>query len=432
MKFYSTNNRSHSLGFGAAVEKGLAADNGLYFPETIPTLSSEFINNLHTFSKEEIGVEVMRHFTSEDISDEELKRIVRETLDFDFPLKEVSKDVFSLELFHGPTMAFKDVGARFMSRSLRALAEDRESIVLVATSGDTGSAVANGFYKIPGIKVVLLYPSGKISHIQEMQLTTLGENITAIEVDGVFDDCQALVKQAFLDEELNKKLALTSANSINVARWLPQSIYYFLAVAEARRQGFEEVVFSVPSGNFGNITAGMIGAKMGLPIKKFIAATNMNKIVPDYLTSGVYSPVASVPTISNAMDVGAPSNFVRLTEMYGNSHEGITHDLEGYYLTDEQTKQVMKRCYEENEYILDPHGAIAYDALLKSGLANDKTCGIFLETAHPAKFKDVVDDALGIKFPLPEKLKEIVSKKKIATKMKNSYADFKDFLRSNY
>lgn len=431
MKFYSTNNRNHSLGFGAAVEKGLAADNGLYFPETIPILSSDFINDLHTFSKEEIGVEVMRHFTSEDISTEELKRIVRETLDFDFPLKEVSKDVFSLELFHGPTMAFKDVGARFMSRSFRAIAE-RESVVLVATSGDTGSAVANGFYKIPGIKVVLLYPSGKISQIQEMQLTTLGENITALEVDGVFDDCQALVKKAFLDEELNKKLALTSANSINIARWLPQSIYYFLAVAEARRQGFEEVVFSVPSGNFGNITAGMIGAKMGLPVKKFIAATNMNKIVPDYLTSGVYSPVASVPTISNAMDVGAPSNFVRLTEMYGNSHEGITHDLEGYYLNDDQTKKVMKRCYEENEYVLDPHGAIAYDALLKSGLTNDKTCGIFLETAHPAKFKDIVDDALDIDLPLPEKLKEIVNNKKTAVKMKNSYEDFEDFLRSNY
>ena len=431
MKFYSTNNRNHSLGFGAAVEKGLAADNGLYFPETIPILSSDFINDLHKFSKDEIGVEVMRHFTSEDISIEELKRIVRETLDFDFPLKEVSKDVFSLELFHGPTMAFKDVGARFMSRSFRAIAE-RESVVLVATSGDTGSAVANGFYKIPGIKVVLLYPSGKISQIQEMQLTTLGENITALEVDGVFDDCQALVKKAFLDEELNKKLALTSANSINIARWLPQSIYYFLAVAEARRQGFEEVVFSVPSGNFGNITAGMIGAKMGLPVKKFIAATNMNKIVPDYLTSGVYSPVASVPTISNAMDVGAPSNFVRLTEMYGNSHEGITHDLEGYYLNDDQTKKVMKRCYEENEYVLDPHGAIAYDALLKSGLTNDKTCGIFLETAHPAKFKDIVDDALDIDLPLPEKLKEIVNNKKTAVKMKNSYEDFEDFLRSNY
>jgi threonine synthase len=431
MKFYSTNNRNHSLGFGAAVEKGLAADNGLYFPETIPILSSDFINDLHTFSKDEIGVEVMRHFTSEDISIEELKRIVRETLDFDFPLKEVSKDVFSLELFHGPTMAFKDVGARFMSRSLQAIAK-RDSVVLVATSGDTGSAVANGFYKIPGIKVVLLYPSGKISQIQEMQLTTLGENITALQVDGVFDDCQALVKKAFLDEELNKKLALTSANSINIARWLPQSIYYFLALAEARRQGFEEVVFSVPSGNLGNVTAGMVGAKMGLPVKKFIAATNMNKIVPDYLTSGVYSPVASVATISNAMDVGAPSNFVRLTEMYGNSHEGITHDLEGYYLNDDQTKKVMKRCYEENEYVLDPHGAIAYDALLKSGLTNDKTCGIFLETAHPAKFKDIVDDALDIDLPLPEKLKEIVNNKKTAVKMKNSYEDFEDFLRSNY
>ncbi|MFK7758086.1 MAG: threonine synthase, partial [Flavobacteriales bacterium] len=370
-------------------------------------------------------------FVSDDISETELTRIVRETLDFDFPLKEVSKDIFSLELFHGPTMAFKDVGARFMSRSLRAVAQ-RESIVLVATSGDTGSAVANGFYKIPGIKVVLLYPSGKISKIQEMQLTTLGENITALEVDGVFDDCQAMVKSAFLDEELNQQLALTSANSINVARWLPQSMYYFLAVAEARRQGFKDVVFSVPSGNFGNITAGMIGAKMGLPVKHFIAATNMNNIVPEYLKTGIYSPAPSVPTISNAMDVGAPSNFVRLTEMYNKSYDHIREDLSGHFLTDEQTKEVMRECYAEHEYTLDPHGAIGYDALLKSGMCNDETCGVFLETAHPAKFKDVVDDALTINYPLPDRLAEIVNQEKVSIKMKNSYPDFKEYLRSNF
>ncbi|MFK7758270.1 MAG: threonine synthase [Flavobacteriales bacterium] len=431
MKFYSTNNKNHTLSFGEAVIKGLAPDNGLYFPEVIPQLSAEFIDNLHEFSKEEIGFEVMRHFVSEDISESELQRIVRETLDFDFPLKEVSKDIFSLELFHGPTMAFKDVGARFMSRSLRAVAQ-RESIVLVATSGDTGSAVANGFYKIPGIKVVLLYPSGKISNIQEMQLTTLGENITALEVDGVFDDCQAMVKSAFLDEELNKKLALTSANSINVARWLPQSMYYFLAVAEARRQGFKDVVFSVPSGNFGNITAGMIGAKMGLPVKHFIAATNMNNIVPEYLKTGIYTPAPSVPTISNAMDVGAPSNFVRLTEMYGKSYDHIKEDMSGYYLSDEETKQVMRACYKEHDYTLDPHGAIGYDALLKSGMCSDETCGIFLETAHPAKFKDVVDDALSINYPLPEKLEEIVSQKKESIRMGKSYSDFKNFLEKSF
>ena len=265
-----------------------------------------------------------------------------------------------------------------------------------------------------------------------MQLTTLGENITAIEVDGVFDDCQSIVKQAFLDDELNKKLSLTSANSINVARWLPQSLYYFLAVAEARRQGFDEVVFSVPSGNFGNITAGMIGARMGLPVKHFIAATNMNKVVPDYLNTGIYNPSPSVPTISNAMDVGAPSNFVRLSELYGGSHEKISEDLSGYFLTDLETKKVMKDCYKSHNYILDPHGAIAYDALLNSGLTNDKTCGIFLETAHPAKFKDIVDEALDIDLPLPEKLKEIVGKEKVSIKMDNNYGAFKAFLSKNY
>ncbi len=431
MKFYSTNNGQHKLGFGEAVIKGLAPDNGLYFPENIPQLKREFIDNIHTYSKEEIGVEVMRHFVSEDISEVELQRIVKETLDFDFPLKEVSKDIFSLELFHGPTMAFKDVGARFMSRSIQAVAQ-RESIVLVATSGDTGSAVANGFYKVPGIKVVLLYPSGKISKIQEMQLTTLGENITALEVEGVFDDCQAMVKSAFLDKELNEKLALTSANSINIARWLPQSIYYFLAVAEAKTQGFKEVVFSVPSGNLGNITAGILAAKMGLPVKKFIAATNMNKAVPDYLKSGEYHPIPSVPTISNAMDVGAPSNFVRLTELYGHSFDRLSAGLDGYYLSDEDTKRVMKSCYSVNDYTLDPHGAIGYDALVKSGLCNEETAGIFLETAHPAKFKDIVDDALGINYPLPEKLSEIISKEKVSTIIGNTFKDLETFLNANF
>ncbi len=419
------------LPFGAAVEKGLASDNGLFFPEYIPQLPTEFIENLADLSKEEIGFEVMKSFVGNDISENELQRIVKETLDFDFPLKEVSKDIFSLELFHGPTLAFKDVGARFMSRALRAVAK-KDSIVLVATSGDTGSAVANGFYDIPGIEVVLLYPSGKISKIQEMQLTTLGKNITALEVEGVFDDCQHMVKQAFLDEELNKEYALTSANSINIARWIPQSIYYFLAVAEAKRQGFKEVIFSVPSGNFGNITAGMLGSKMGLPVKEFIAATNANNVVPEYLMSGNYNARPSVPTISNAMDVGAPSKFVRLLELYNQSFGDITSILSGYHLSDEDTKAVMKLCYAEHEYVLDPHGAIGYDALVKSGKCSDEVCGIFLETAHPAKFKDVVDDALDIDFSLPERLEELISKDKESVKMAASYDGLKEFIRGNY
>lgn len=431
MKYYSTNNKNHLLSFGQAVIKGLAPDNGLYFPESIPKLNSDFIQNLAFLSKEEIGFEVMKHFVSEDISNSELELIVKETLDFDFPLKEVSKDIFALELFHGPTMAFKDVGARFMSRTLRAVAK-QESIVLVATSGDTGSAVANGFYKVPGIKVVLLYPKGKISKIQEMQLTTLGENITALEVEGVFDDCQTMVKEAFLNKELNESLALTSANSINVARWLPQSMYYFLAVAEARRQGFKDVVFSVPSGNFGNITAGMLGAKMGLPVKKFIAATNSNKVVPEYLKSGEYNPVPSVPTISNAMDVGSPSNFVRLQELFDHSFKDLTSDVLGYTLSDQETKEVMKRCFENNSYTLDPHGAIGYDALLKSNLCLESTCGIFLETAHPAKFKDVVDEAVNTNYPLPQKLEEIMLKQKVSTEIGNTYSDLEEFLKKNF
>lgn len=427
MKFYSINNKAHKLGFGEAVIQGLSADKGLYFPENIPQLSKEFIQELPNISKEEIGMEVMRPFVSEDFSEQDLQRIVTETLDFDFPLKEVSSNIFSLELFHGPTLAFKDVGARFMSRTLGVVTE-KESVVLVATSGDTGSAVANGFYKVPGIRVVLLYPSGKISKIQEMQLTTLGENITALEVEGVFDDCQDMVKAAFLDKELNKKLSLTSANSINVARWLPQSMYYFLAYAEALRQGFKNVVFSVPSGNFGNITAGMLGHKMGLPVHHFIAATNANDVVPNYLKLGVYNPVASVPTISNAMDVGAPSNFVRMQELYNQSLSKLKSNLSGFTLTDEQTKEVMRKCYKNHDYILDPHGAIGYDALVKSFQCNDETCGIFLETAHPAKFKDVVDDALGIDLELPKRLESLISKEKSSIVLGNQCEDLKRFL----
>jgi len=301
-----------------------------------------------------------------------------------------------------------------MSRTLRVVAE-KESVVLVATSGDTGSAVANGFFNVPGIRVVLLYPSGKISKIQEMQLTTLGNNITALEVEGVFDDCQDMVKAAFLDTELSNKLSLTSANSINVARWIPQSMYYFLAYAEAKRQGFKEVIFSVPSGNYGNITAGILGHKMGLPVKHFIASTNQNKVVPDYLESGIYKPMSSVPTISNAMDVGAPSNFVRLKELYNHSFSGLKESLSGFSLTDNQTKEVMKNCHENFDYILDPHGAIGYEALVKSQLCNADTCGIFLETAHPAKFKGVVDSALGIDLDLPERLQKLISKEKEST-----------------
>jgi threonine synthase len=413
-----------------AVTKGLAADNGLFMPERIEAFSPDFFERIPQMSFQEISFEVAKKFFGEDVPEETLKEIVYDTLSFDCPVVKVSDSVYSLELFHGPTLAFKDVGGRFMARLLGHFLKgfNKEVNVLVATSGDTGSAVANGFFKVPGIKVYVLYPKGLVSDIQEKQFTTLGNNITALEIDGTFDDCQRLVKSAFLDQELNDALVLTSANSINVARFLPQSFYYFNAFARLREAGITgDLVFSVPSGNFGNLTAGLFAKKMGLPVKRFIAANNSNDIVYKYLQTGKYEPRASVATIANAMDVGAPSNFARILELYDNSHEAISADMVGYRYSDEQIRETMKQVFEEENYLLDPHGAVGYRAL-KADLKPGET-GVFLETAHPAKFTETVESVVGEgTVKLPEKLAEFMKGEKLSIGLSTEFADFKQFL----
>lgn len=413
MKYFSTNNKELRYSFKEAVVKGLAPDKGLFFPVNIPKLSDQFFNELPNKSLAEIGFEVAKHFVGEDIKEKELKNICEEVFNFPIPLVKVEEGVYGLELFHGPTCAFKDVGARFMSRCLSAFAKEskRELTILVATSGDTGSAVANGFLGVEGVKVIILYPKGKVSHIQEQQLTTMGQNITALEVEGTFDDCQALVKDAFADEELNDKYKLTSANSINIARLLPQSFYYFYAWAQLQEKN-KEVIVSVPSGNYGNLTGGLLAKQMGLPIHKFVAAANRNKIVPDYLDSGKYQPKPSVQTISNAMDVGAPSNFSRMMEIYKENYSDVIKDINGAWYSDDETKAVMKEVYERESYILDPHGAVGYLGLNKY-LNREKQVGIFLETAHPAKFKDIVEKVIEKEVEIPNYLQECLKKKKM-------------------
>lgn len=423
MTFYSTSRQSPDLGFGQAVIRGLAPDNGLYFPQEIPQLPTDFFKRMRGMSLPEIGVEALWPFVQADLKRADFEALVHEVLNFPIPLVEVEEDIYSLELFHGPTCAFKDVGARFMSRSLAAVS-DREVTVLVATSGDTGSAVANGFYNVPGVEVVLLFPSGKISEIQERQLTTMGGNVTALEVDGVFDDCQHMVKQAFLDDALREKHGLTSANSINVARWLPQMTYYFWAVAQAPER---PVTIAVPSGNFGNLSAGMLGAEMGLPVLQFIAATNANHVVPDFLSGEPYSPRPSVPTLSNAMDVGAPSNFVRMQHLYGESDFALASDLQGFWMDDEATLEVMKAVYDRTGYTLDPHGAIGYEALK---MRPEGSVGIFLETAHPAKFGDVVERATGAAPELPERLAVVLDKTPESVRIGNQPEDLRAYLES--
>lgn len=423
MEFYSTGRIAPNLHFGEAVIRGLAPDNGLYFPEEIPPLPPAFFDRLPGLSLAEIGFETMRPFAGSALGEDALRGLVAEVLSFPIPLVEVEPGIFSLELYHGPTLAFKDVGARFMARCLAAVSNDPVT-VLVATSGDTGSAVAHGFLGVPGVDVVLLYPSGKISHIQEMQLTTLGRNITALEVDGVFDDCQHMVKQAFLDESLRAHVNLTSANSINIARWLPQMIYYFAAVSQAPT-GPKTV--AVPSGNFGNLTAGMMGQQMGLPIDHFIAATNRNRVIPDFLAGERYQPRPSVPTISNAMDVGAPSNFVRMQEVYGDDEARMRDAASGFWLDDPSTEEVMRSCYLNTGYVLDPHGAIGYAALKARGRQPGEV-GIFLETAHPSKFGDVVESAIGQKPNMPERLAVVMDKEKRSVPIGNRPEDLKAFL----
>ena len=430
MKFYSTNGQAPVATLEKAVVKGLAEDKGLYMPERIKSLPQEFFDNIENLSFQEIAYTVADAFFGEDVPAEDLKRIVYDTLAFDTPCVKVTDTIYSLELFHGPTLAFKDVGARFMARLLQYFLRKEgagQVNVLVATSGDTGSAVANGFLGVDGIRVYVLYPKGKVSPIQECQFTTLGQNITAVEVDGVFDDCQALVKNAFMDADLNAHMQLTSANSINVARFLPQAFYYFYAYAQMKKKGLaDQLVVCVPSGNFGNICSALFGKKMGLPIKRFIAANNANDIFFKYLQTGKYEPKPSVQTIANAMDVGDPSNFARVYDLYGKSHEAICADISGATYTNEQIAETIKEVKAETGYVCDPHGACGYRAL-KEGLKAGEV-GVFLETAHPAKFKDTVDRILGADIEIPAKLQAFMKGKKQSVPMSKDFADFKQFL----
>jgi len=432
MKYYSTNGQAPIADLKKAVVKGLAEDRGLYMPERINKLPKAFFDDMPDMKFQDIAYNVASAFFGEDVDLDALKDLVYDTLQFDCPVVKVKENIYTLELFHGPTLAFKDVGARFMARLLQyfiRMEGQHETVnVLVATSGDTGSAVANGFLGVDGIHVYVLYPKGKVSPIQECQFTTLGKNITAIEVDGVFDDCQRLVKSAFMDEELNEQMKLTSANSINVARFLPQAFYYFNAYARMKALGkADQFVMCVPSGNFGNICAALFGHAMGLPVKRFIAANNANDIFYKYLQTGKYEPKPSVQTLANAMDVGDPSNFARIYDLYGKSHERITSLISGATYSDEQIKQTMRQCYEETGYILDPHGACGYQALV-DGLQEGEV-GVFCETAHPAKFKEKVDEILGIDVEIPDRLAAFMRGEKQSVPMTKDFNDFKKYLK---
>ncbi|MBO4719595.1 MAG: threonine synthase [Prevotella sp.] len=439
MKYYSTNGAAPIADLHKAVVKGLAEDRGLYMPEEIKILPKAFFDNIQDMKFQDIAYNVAGAFFGEDVDHDALQDIVYDTLSFDCPVVKVKDNIYSLELFHGPTLAFKDVGARFMARLLqffiRQEGQHEQVNVLVATSGDTGSAVANGFLGVEGIHVYVLYPKGKVSPIQECQFTTLGKNITAIEVDGVFDDCQALVKSAFMDAELNQHMKLTSANSINVARFLPQAFYYFNAYARIKALGkADNLVMCVPSGNFGNICSALFGHTMGLPIKRFIAANNANDIFYKYLQTGKYEPKASVQTLANAMDVGDPSNFARIINLYSQNnkltneatHHRITNLISGATYSDEQIKETMRQCYKDTNYILDPHGACGYQALV-DGLQEGEV-GVFCETAHPAKFKEKVDDILNIDVEIPDRLAAFMKGEKQSVPMTKDFKDFKDYL----
>lgn len=438
MKYYSTNKKAPAVALREAVIKGLAPDGGLYMPEKIKHLVDDFFENMEKMSFYEIALTVANAFFGEDVNSESLEKIVEDTLSFQIPAVKVEDHIYALELFHGPTLAFKDVGARFMARLLEYFVRQEGDVnVLVATSGDTGSAVANGFLGVKGIHVYVLYPKGKVSKIQESQFTTLGENITALEVNGTFDDCQALVKAAFMDKELNERMKLTSANSINVARFLPQAFYYFLGYAQLKRKKLiqltkqggkinSNLVVCVPSGNFGNITAGLFSKRMGLPIKRFIAANNANDIFYKYLQTGKYEPKPSKQTLANAMDVGDPSNFARIMDLYDHSHAAVTQDISGASYSDAQIRETIRSCYKANNYILDPHGSCGYRAL-KESLKPGET-GLFLETANPAKFKEKVDKIIGEDITIPTRLAKFMSGKKLSIPMEKDFQTFKSFL----
>lgn len=426
MQFYSTNGQSPSVDFKTGVIRSLPSDNGLYFPSAIPNISGAL--RKQGIGLHEIAFETLKPFCTPEIPEGRLQNIIEDVFSFEIPVVSVKDKLYSLELFHGPTYAFKDVGARFLARCLGYFNEDsdKEVTILVATSGDTGGAVAAGFYKVPGVKVIILYPSGKVSELQEKQLTTLGENIQALEIDGTFDDCQHLVKQAFLNEELNQSLNLSSANSINIARWIPQSIYYSWACAQLTNP--DNLVFSIPSGNYGNLAAGMLAHKMGAPISRFIASSNANDVVPRYLRNGQYEPMPTIATYSNAMDVGKPSNFPRMQALCQSDYGTMTELVAGFSLDDSQTLSAMKSCLAENQYQTDPHGAIGYQALVEEIQENE--IGVFLETAHPCKFLDVVEKS-NPDYQLPEFTGELMTKEKVADQMTPSFAEFKDFLLRN-
>jgi threonine synthase len=427
MQYYSLHHKSPKTSFKKAVIEGLAKDRGIYFPDEITALPSEFIENISDYTNHEIAFKVIEQFVGDEIPEAILKDIIKNTLTFDFPIVEITNNIASLELFHGPTMAFKDVGAKFMAQCLEYFNtnNDEEVTVLVATSGDTGGAVANGFLGAKGVNVVILYPSGKVSDIQEKQLTTLGKNITALEVDGVFDDCQEMVKTAFLDDEIARNL--TSANSINIARWLPQMFYFFFAYKELHQKK-KDIVFSVPSGNFGNICAGIMAQKLGLPVKHFVASTNVNDTVPNFLESGIYEPKPSKATISNAMDVGNPSNFIRIRELFNNDLQALKNSFSSYSFSDDETREKMQDIYDISGYVSDPHGAVGYLGLEKYGLKENEI-GVFLETAHPVKFLDVVESTLPVKVEIPEQIKKVIDKEKVALNI-SSYEDLKNYLNT--
>ncbi len=432
MKLYSTNNSQEFYSLKEAVMKGLPDDNGLFMPKVIPTLPKKFFTDLKNYSFKDLSFEICKHLFQNAIPEKDLSKIINNSITFPAPVVHLDEDKSILELFHGPSLAFKDFGARFMSQLMSYFnqGEKKELVILVATSGDTGGAVAAGFLKTKGIKVVILYPSGKVSMLQEKQLTTLGHNIEALEVDGTFDDCQALVKQAFLDEELNKGIRLSSANSINIARLIPQSFYYFEAYKQLETK--KDVAFVIPSGNFGNLTAGLFAKRMGLPVKHFVAATNANNIVPEYLNKGTYISRASVPTISNAMDVGAPSNFARMLDLYSLQWNGMREEIKGYSFNDDATRKGIKEVFDKYNYVIDPHGAVGYLALKEFQKQYSNTKGIILETAHPSKFNKEVEAQIKKKVNIPTRLSELASRKKVATSIGTDFDSFKSLLQKKY
>jgi threonine synthase len=430
MKYYNLKDKTEVVDFKTATIKGQGKEKGLFFPEFIPQFDKDFIENLHQYSDEEIAFQCMKDFVEDEIPSDILKQIVSETINFEIPLKKINENMYSLELFHGPTLAFKDVGAKFMSRCLSYFLRDenKKVTVLVATSGDTGGAVANGFYKIPNVEVVILYPKNRVSEVQEKQLTALDENISALEVDGSFDDCQRLVKQAFSDEEINSTLFLTSANSINVARWLPQQIYYLLALKQWKKLENENPVICVPSGNFGNICAGILANLRGLPVEHFIAACNENDVISNYLETQKLEIKETVSTISNAMDVGNPSNFVRILELFNHQFKAISNTISGYSINDEKTLETIKEVYHQNEYILDPHSAVAFASLTEYLKENPDKKGFILGTAHPIKFPDTVEKAINTKIEMPESLESLMNQKKKTVEISVDFEELKRFL----